>query len=344
MSILYFDSDYMEGCHPQILKRLMESNLEKKPGYGTDGYCEQAKDKIRKAIGNPDAAVWFLVGGTQTNATVIDALCQSYEGVISCTSGHINVHEAGAVEQSGHKIIALPAHDGKLDAREVDAWYNTFEADPTQDHCVPAKVVYISWPTEIGTLYSLQELKDLYAVCQKHGAYLFIDGARLGYGLASDTDVTLKDIAAYSDAFYIGGTKVGALFGEAVVFRTKDLAPHFFTIMKRHGALLAKGFALGIQFDTLFSDDLYVNISKDAIRLADRMTEIFARKGIREYYKSPTNQRFFLLEDSFMKKLAENVSFSFWEKVDENHSCVRLVTSWATTDAQIEELTSLLPE
>ena len=342
MTRLHFESDYIEGCHPQILKRLIETNFEKSTGYGTDVYCDSAKAKIRAAIRNPEADIYFLVGGTQSNATVIDALLDSYEGVLAADSGHVSVHEAGAVEQSAHKVLTIPNKNGKLSAESVENYLKVFYADENHEHMVPPGIVYISYPTESGTLYSKKELKDLYEVCQSYHIYLFVDGARLGYGLASDPDMDIADIAEYSDVFYIGGTKVGALLGEAVVFKNKEMCPHFFTIMKRHGALLAKGRVLGIQFDTLFTDGLYEKISAHAIQCADRLEAIFREKGYPVYYESPTNQKFILLSNAQMEDLHEKIGYSFWERIDEDHCVVRLATSWATREEDIEALKEIL--
>ena len=271
-----FTCDYTEGAHPAILERLAETNFQQEPGYGEDSFCASARERIRKAIGRPEADVFFLVGGTQTNYTVIDAMLHSYEGVIAAQTGHISVHEAGAIEFSGHKVMTLPQHDGKIEAGELRTWLETFFADETHPHMVQPGMVYISFPTEYGTVYSRLELEEIGSVCKKYGLPLFIDGARLGYGLASPAaDVTLKDIARLCDVFYIGGTKVGALCGEAVVFPRGNAPAHFFTTIKQHGALLAKGRLLGLQFDTLFTDNLYVEIGSHAIQMAIRVKEIF---------------------------------------------------------------------
>ena len=339
----YFDSDYMEGAHPSILKRLLETNMEKTPGYGSDPYCDMAKEKIRKACNSPDADVHFLVGGTQTNATVIKALLRTYEGVLAAETGHIQAHEAGAIEAGGHKILTLPQKEGKISAETVSSYIDTYNADDTRSHMVKPGMVYISHPTEYGAVYSKEELEKLSAACRKYNIPLYMDGARLGYGLmARDTDVTLEIIAKNCDAFYIGGTKVGALFGEALVFTRPNLVENFFTIMKQQGALLAKGRMLGLQFDTLFSDDLYFNISRHAIDMAEKLKKAFEKKGYEFFYRSPTNQIFIILENERMKQLRETVSFSFWEIADENHTVVRFATSWATRESDIDELVELL--
>ena len=341
--MIYFDSDYLEGAHPAILAKLIETNLEQTPGYGNDKYCENARAKIKAACNCPQAQVYFISGGTQTNATVIDTLLASYQGVIAAQTGHIAAHEAGAVEFCGHKVITLPEHNGKLNAVDVEDYLETFYADESWEHMVIPGAVYISHPTEWGTLYTKQELQKLSEVCHKYDIPLFLDGARLGYGLTSDdTDVTLHDIAQLCDVFYIGGTKVGALLGEAVVITKPNLIPHFFTSIKQHGALLAKGRVLGIQFDVLFTDDLYLKIARNAIDKANKMKEIFKAKQYRFYLETPTNQQFIIMENSKMQELRQKISFSFWAKYDENYTIVRFATSWATTDEAIEELASIL--
>lgn len=341
--MIYFDSDYLEGAHLAILAKLTETNLEQTPGYGNDKYCENARAKIKAACNCPQAQVYFISGGTQTNATVIDTLLASYQGVIAAQTGHIAAHEAGAVEFCGHKVITLPEHNGKLNAVDVEDYLETFYADESWEHMVIPGAVYISHPTEWGTLYTKQELQKLSEVCHKYDIPLFLDGARLGYGLTSDdTDVTLHDIAQLCDVFYIGGTKVGALLGEAVVITKPNLIPHFFTSIKQHGALLAKGRVLGIQFDVLFTDDLYLKIARNAIDKANKMKEIFKAKQYRFYLETPTNQQFIIMENSKMQELRQKISFSFWAKYDENHTIVRFATSWATTDEAIKELESIL--
>lgn len=339
----HFDSDYMEGAHPRILERLLATNLEKTPGYGTDDYCVSAKSKIRSACECPEAEVHFLVGGTQANATVIDAILANYQGVIAADTGHIAVHEAGAIEASGHKVITIPHQDGKVSAEKVKDYLTRFYADGTYTHMVMPGMVYISHPTEYGTLYSAEELSELYEVCQEYQLPLFVDGARLGYGLmATNTDVTLPFLAKHCDVFYIGGTKVGALFGEAVVCTKPGLLKQFVTITKQHGALMAKGRLLGIQFDTLFTQDLYFNIARHAILMAEKLKEAFLNKGYPLFIDSPTNQQFVVLENEKMKELSEKVTFSVWEPVDENHTAVRFATSWATKEEDIDSLIAML--
>ena len=339
--MLYFENDYCEGAHQSILKRLTESNMEKVPGYGMDPYCAQAKEKIRNACGCPDGEVFFLVGGTQTNAVVIASMLNRYEGVLCAVTGHINAHEAGAIEFTGHKVLPLPQYDGKISAADLKEYLQTYYADGSYDHMVFPGMVYISHPTEYGTLYTKQELRDISSVCREYKIPLFMDGARLGYGLAAETDVTLKDIAEFTDVFYIGGTKVGALCGEAVVF-PKKAPKHFFTMIKQQGALLAKGRLLGIQFDTLFTDNLYLEISKNAIETAAKLKSALKEKGYRLFINSPTNQIFVILENQKMKELGEKVKFSFWEKYDEDHTVVRFATSWATKMEDIDQLIRIL--
>lgn len=339
--MLYFENDYCEGAHEAILQKLLETNMEKTPGYGTDHYCEEAKEKIRKACECPDGEVYFLVGGTQTNATVIASTLNRYEGVLSAVTGHINSHEAGAIEFTGHKVLPLPQKEGKICAADLKNYLVTYYNDGSYDHMVFPGMVYISHPTEYGTLYTKKELEEISAVCREYAIPLFLDGARLGYGLAAKTDVTLPDIARLTDVFYIGGTKVGAFCGEAVVF-TKKAPKHFFTMIKQQGALLAKGRFLGIQFDTLFTDDLYLKISKNAIETAAKLKSALKEKGYQLFLDSPTNQIFVVLEDKKMKELEEKVKFSFWEKYDATHTVVRFATSWGTKMEDIDALIEIL--
>lgn len=341
--MLSFESDYTEGAHEKILKRLLETNLEQLSGYGCDKYCESAKEKIRAACKCPNADIHFLVGGTQTNQLVIDAMIAPYEGVIAAETGHVSTHEAGAIEYTGHKVLTLPQHDGKIHADELETFLRDFYEDANHEHMVFPGMVYISHPTEYGTLYSSSELENISAICEAHQIPLYLDGARLGYGLMSlHTDVTLPLIAECCDAFYIGGTKVGALCGEAVVFTHHSTPKHFLTRMKQHGALLAKGRLLGIQFDALFTDDLYFRISRHAIDMAELLKTGLREKGYSFYLDSPTNQQFIILEDEDIDRLKKHVSFGFWEKLDRDHTVVRLATSWATTEEQIAQLMELL--
>ena len=339
----HFDSDYMEGAHPLILEALVRTNMEKTAGYGTDPYCASAREKILAACGVEDGEVHLLIGGTQTNATVIKALLRPYEGVIAATTGHIALHEAGAIEASGHKVLTIPTVDGKILAEAVDEYIKAFRADEAWDHMVWPGMVYVSQPTEYGTLYSKAELEALSKVCHKWEIPLFVDGARLGYALASpSSDVTLRDLARLCDVFYIGGTKCGAMFGEAVVIPHKGLIPHFFTTIKQQGALLAKGRMLGIQFDTLFTDDLYINIARQAVSEASRLREAFRAKGYEIYAESPTNQVFVALSAEQEAHLRTLTTFSEWERTADGRLVVRLATSWATRTEDIDELISNL--
>jgi threonine aldolase len=343
--MLSFESDYIEGAHEKILKRLVETNYEQLSGYGSDHYCESAKEKIRTACGCPEADIYFLTGGTQTNATVIASLLHNYEGVVAARTGHVSTHEAGAIECTGHKVLEIPQHDGKIDAGELRRYIEAFYGDSSYEHMVFPGMVYISHPTEYGTLYTKQELKEISEVCRHYEIPLYLDGARLGYGLMSrHTDVTLKDVAQYCDVFYIGGTKVGALFGEAVVFSKIAAPKYFMTTVKQHGALLAKGRLLGIQFDTLFTDELYLEISRHAIEMAELLKEGLKSRGYQFLINSPTNQQFVILENEEIKRLETKVVFSFWEKYDETHTVVRLATSWATKKENVEQLLRLLDE
>ena len=340
--MISFESDYDNGCHEAILQRLAETNDERATGYGLDAYCEAAKEKIRKACGCADADVFFLVGGTQTNATVIDAMLQSYQGVLSVETGHINVHESGAIEAGGHKVLALPSHDGRMDAGELAQWLHDFYADPTYDHMVFPGMVYITFATEMGTVYTLAQLQEISAICKRYSLPLFIDGARLGYGLmAEGCDVTLPQLAALCDVFYLGGTKCGAYCGEAVVFPHHNAPAHFFTIVKQHGALMAKGRLLGIQFDVLMTDDLYFKIARHAVEQAMRLCDAFVSKGYKMYSNSPTNQQFVLLDKSTIERLEKEFVFEQWYPVGDLMNC-RFVTSWATRPDDVSALIAAL--
>ena len=341
--MLSFESDYIEGAHPLILDALVKSNMEALSGYGADKYTQSAKEKLANLCGVPDCQIQFLTGGTQTNQIVIDTMLRQFEGVVAAQTGHVSVHEAGAIEYTGRKVLTLPSHDGKLKAEELDAYISDFYADGNCEHMVFPGMVYISHPTEYGTLYSKAELESLSAVCRKNNIPLYLDGARLAYALASrHTDVTLKDIASLCDVFYVGGTKAGALCGEAVVFTKNNMPLHFEHLVKKHGALLAKGRLLSIQFDTLFSDNLYFELGKNAIDRVEELKSLFREKGFKFFLDSPTNQQFIILENSQIEKLKGKVKFSFWEKYDDAHTVVRFATSWATTTEKIEELRAIL--
>lgn len=316
---------------------------QKSKTYGYDEWTESAKAKIREACDDPDAQIRFLVGGTQTNATVIDSLLQSYEGVVAVQTAHINSHEAGAIEFTEHKVITIPGHDGKMDPKELEQYMNEFLDDANSEHSVYPGMVYITFPTELGTLYTKDELTKLYELCQKYHLPLYVDGARLGYGLMSpENDITLPYLAHHCDVFYIGGTKVGALCGEAVVFTHNNAHPHFFNIVKQHGALMAKGRVVGLQFETLFTDNLYFEISKHAIDMAMQVKQIFKEAGYQFLVDSPTNQQFVILPNEELPRLSQNILFETWGKVDPTHTACRFVTSWATTKEEIEELRTVV--
>lgn len=337
-----FESDYNNGAHPLVLQHLIDTNTMQSQSYGFDTWSEQARHKIRTACQCPDADIFFLVGGTQTNATVIDGMLQSYEGVIAVQTAHINVHESGAVEASGHKVITLPSHAGKMDAGELEAWLEAFNADPTLEHMVIPGMVYITFPTELGSVYTAKEIEEILSVCQRYDLKLFIDGARLGYGLSSsECDFTLSWLAHHCDAFYIGGTKVGALCGEAVVFPRGNAPRHFMNIVKRHGALLAKSRLAGVQFDALFTDNLYQNIAQHAISMAMKVRQLFTEAGI-PLRDSSTNQQFVELTNKQMEQLMQGVLFETWEPIDANNTLCRFVTSWATTEEDLQALKSAL--
>lgn len=334
-----FTCDYGEGAHPKILERLAATNFEQLPGYGTDHYCESAKAKIRQACQAPEAGIFFLVGGTQTNSTIIAAMLRDYEGVVSAETGHIGVHEAGAVEYTGHKVLTLPSHQGKIDPGELRAYLEAATTDPNYEHMVFPGMVYLSFPTEYGTLYSKAELEQIHGIAAHYGLPLMIDGARLGYGLMSPAcDVSLPELAKLCEVFYIGGTKVGAFCGEAVVFPKGNAPKHFYTITKQHGAMLAKGRLLGIQFDTLFTDNLYFEISRHAVNLAMRLKEMLREKGCPFFIDSPTNQQFIVMENARLEEFGRHVAYDPWDRVDPDHTAIRLATSWATTPEQLEEL------
>lgn len=345
--MLFLDTDYMEGAHPLVMKRLVETNLEHTVGYGSDDYTREAKQLIRNACEAPEALVQFMVGGTQTNATVIDALLHRHEGVLAAETAHINVHESGAIEHSGHKVLTLPSHNGKVCPQEVEQWITNFYSDDTYEHMVAPGVLYVTQPTELGTLYSKAELTELSEVCHKHNIPLYLDGARLGYALASDAcDMTLADVARLCDVFYIGGTKVGCLFGEAVVARDPKRLPHFFPLVKQHGSLMAKGRLQGVQFGALFTPDEqhpeaplpYLQIARHAVTLAKKLRKALEEKGYQIAIDSPTNQQFVLLPNEVMDRLREIASFENWGPRGEKETLVRMVTSWATSEEELDAL------
>lgn len=341
--MIYFNSDYLEGAHPALMAKLNETNMVQTIGYGEDEYCAAARVKIQNACQAPEADVHFLVGGTQTNTTVIAAVLRPWQGVLCAVSGHINCHEAGAIESTGHKVITLPTTNGKITAQQVQEYVEWHRNDESTEHIVQPGMVYISYPTEGGTLYSKAELTELYDVCRRYGLPLFIDGARLGYGVMADgADLTLPEIAHLCDVFYIGGTKVGALFGEAVVIMNPALKKDFRFIMKQRGGRMAKGRLLGIQFDVLFTDDLYTKISKNAIDTANALKKGLAAKGYRFFMDSPTNQVFVILDNAQLAALEGRAKFGFWEKFDDTHTVVRIATSWATRMEKVEQLIALM--
>lgn len=327
-----FESDYNNGAHPSVLKHLVETNDEQSSSYGSDRFSENARRLIREATQCPDADIFFLVGGTQTNSTVISALLRPYEGVISVPSGHIAVHEAGAIEITGHKVLEIPGRKGKIVPKNLEAEILKMEQDPNACHMVIPGMVYITFPTEYGTIYTAKELEAIYSICREHNLLLYIDGARLGYGLsAAVNDVSLPFLASHCDCFYIGGTKVGALCGEAVVFPRGNAPEHFFTMTKQRGALLAKSRLVGAQFEALFTDNLYFEISKHAIAMATTMKGIFIKAGIQLWNDSPTNQIFVVLDRQMIERLkSRGILFEIWEPVDDTHKLCRFVTSWAT--------------
>ncbi len=329
--MIRFNCDYSEGAHPKVLQKLIETNMEQTAGYGVDPYCLKAAQLIKSKCSREDIDVHFLVGGTQTNLTVISAALRPHQGVISADTGHINTHETGAIEANGHKVLALPAVNGKLTAGAIQAYYKAHYNDETREHIVQPKLVYISNPTEIGTIYTKAELTAISEVCKKNDLFLFLDGARLGYALcAEDNDLDLPTIAGLCDAFYIGGTKLGALFGEAVVLCNDGIRKDFRYIIKQKGGMLAKGRLLGVQFAALFEEDLYFEVASHANKMALMIKEAFRRNGYSFLVESTTNQQFPIVPDHILMKLKENFEYSFWEKVNDNSSAVRFCTSWAT--------------
>ena len=341
--MIYFNSDYLEGAHPEVLKKLVETNMIQTGGYGEDEYCDKARALIREACKAPEALVQFLVGGTQTNMTVISAVLRPHQGVLCAHTGHINVHETGAIESYGHKVLALPSDDGKVTADAVRDYVETHCKDPSFEHMVQPGMVYISHPTEVGTSYTKKELTALSETCRELGLYLFLDGARLAYGLAAgDNDLNLPDIAALCDVFYIGGTKCGTLMGEAVVITNDALKKDFRYIIKQKGAMLAKGRLLGVQFAALFENDLYKRIGEHAILLADKLRKEIKRLEIPLYQENTTNQIFVILEDGLIDALSANFVLSFTERVDASHAIMRICTSWATKEEYVDQLIEAL--
>jgi len=340
--MLYFSCDYAEGCHPKVLEALSKTNLVSTPGYGEDEFCKSAKAKIRDYINCPDADIYFLVGGTQTNQVVIDSCLSNYDGVIAADTGHVACHEAGAIEYSGHKVITIPGHEGKINSDELKEYLEVFYADENHEHMVNPGMVYISYPTEYGMLYSKKELESIFSICNEYGIPLFIDGARLAYGLAAADDMTMEELAKLCHVFYIGGTKVGALMGEAVVFTKNNTPKHFVTQIKQHGALLAKGRLLGVQFDAMFTDDLYMEMGRNGIDTAAIIKEDLASKGYKFFLESPTNQIFIVMDNEKLKEFGKEVSYGFWEKYDDDHTVIRIATAWSTKMDQVEALKKIL--
>lgn len=340
---ILFACDYQEGAHEAILNAFVRTQMEQLPGYGTDHYTASAAEKIRSACECPKANVIFITGGTQTNQLVIDSMLQPYQGVIAATTGHVSLHEAGAIEYTGHKVIEMAQENGKIAAATLKTTLETFYADANHDHMVFPGMVYISHPTEVGTLYTRAELAALHEICSEYAIPLYLDGARLAYGLmSSGTNVDLPAIARYCDVFYIGGTKCGALCGEAIVFTKNNTPSHFVTRVKQHGALLAKGWLTGLQFDVLFTDGLYFQLGHHAMVLAEKLKVGLQAKGYRFFIDSPTNQQFIILENDVLAKLGEKIGYSFWEPYDETHTVIRLCTSWATKEENVDTLLSLL--
>lgn len=340
--MLYFINDYSEGAAAEILDKILESNLSKQSGYGSDEFCLSAKEKIKKAI-NADAEIFFVSGGTQANKIVIASILKNYEGVIAADTGHISVHEAGAIENTGHKVLGLKSKNGKIDADAIRKFCSEFYADVNHEHMVYPGTVYLSQPTEYGSLYSKKELESISEICKEYKMPLFIDGARLAYALGScECDTDLADIARLCDIFYIGGTKCGALIGEAIVFTNKELCKHFFTNMKLFGGVLAKGRLLGIQFDTLFTDDLYKRLGKNGVDAAMKIKKALLQKGYELYIDSPTNQQFIVVDDALRERLSKDVAFGFMETLENGKHVIRFCTSWATKDEDVERLIAVL--
>ncbi len=341
--MLYFSNDYSYGAHPEVLKHLTETSMVAAAGYGEDIFCIRAKEKIREAIGNEKAEIFFLTGGTQTNQVVINSLLQKHQGVISAHTGHIATHEAGAIEFTGNKVLPIRHNGGKISSADVKDYLETFYNDENHPHMVYPGMVYISFPSEYGTIYYKDELASLHNVCKQYQIPLYIDGARLGYGLmAQDSDLTLKDIAENCDVFYIGATKVGALCGEAVVFTKSNVPDCFITLIKKHGALLSKGRLLGVQFEALFTDELYLKISRQALERASYLRKGLKEKGYRFFVENMTNQIFIIIDNEKLKQLQKKVVVSFWEKYDARHSVIRLATCWATEKEDIDELLKIM--
>lgn len=335
--MIRFECDYTTGAHPKILEALVSTNGESTPGYGVDEHCEHARDMLRALCQAPEAGVHFLVGGTQANTTVIAAVLRPHQGVLCAETGHINVHESGAIEATGHKVLGLPASEGKITARQIDLYCQEHFDNAAWEHMVQPGMVYLSLPTELGTVYTLAELEEISAVCRRRKLPLFVDGARLACGLAA-SDVTLPDLGRLCDVFYLGGTKAGLLFGEAVVITNPDIDHDFRYLIKQHGGMLAKGRLLGVQFEAFLEDGLFLDIGKKEVSQALRLRRAFEEKGYPLFVNSPTNQQFPVLPDGHMAALEKNYSFEVWEKTDEGHTAVRFCTSWSTADGDVDAL------
>lgn len=343
--MIRFECDYLEGARPEILEALVKTNMEQTAGYGTDEYCESARSRIRAACSSPDADVHFLVGGTQANLTVIASILRPWQAAVCADTGHIATHESGAIEATGHKVITVPGVNGKIKAEQIENLMEAHLSDATWEHVPQPGMVYISQPTEYGTLYSRSELEEISAVCRRYSLKLFVDGARLIYSLACpENDVTLADLARLTDVFYIGGTKAGALFGEAVVINNRECSDCFRCMIKQHGGLLAKGRLTGIQFDVLFTDELYMEISRHALSEADKIRNALIDLGVKFDVPSPTNQLFPILSNDIIRRLSAEFSFSAWGKIDGSNSVIRICTSWATQSENTEKLIAALKE
>ena len=335
--MIRFECDYTTGAHPKILEALVNTNGEACPGYGEDEHCQRAAAMLRDLCQTPDAGVHFLVGGTQANATVIAAALRPHQGALCAQTGHINVHETGAIEAGGHKVLALPAADGKITAAQIDQYCLAHHADPAREHMVKPGMVYLSHPTELGTVYTLAELEAIYEICRRWQLLLFVDGARLACGLAA-SDITLADLGRLCDVFYLGGTKAGLLFGEAVVIPNPNLDFDFRYLIKQHGGMLAKGRLLGVQFEAFLTDGLFLEIGKREAAQAMRLREAFLSRGFGLFVDSPTNQQFPILPDRAVEALGKKYSFEVWARVDEGHTAVRFCTSWSTSDQDVNAL------
>lgn len=335
--MIRFECDYTTGAHPKILEALVNTNTEACPGYGVDEHCEHARTMLRELCQTPEAGVHFLVGGTQANTTVISAALRPHQGVLCAETGHIHVHETGAVEATGHKVLALPAKEGKISAQQIDACCQAHFDDPAWEHMVQPGMVYLSLPTELGTVYTLAELEAIHEACKRWRLLLFVDGARLACGLAA-SDISLPDLARLCDVFYLGGTKAGLLFGEAVVITNPALNKDFRYLIKRHGGMLAKGRLLGVQFEAFLTDRLFEEIGKKEVAQAMRLREAFQAKGWPFFVNSVSNQQFPVLPDEALSVLKHKYSFEVWAKPDQNHTAVRFCTSWSTTDADVDAL------